>query len=38
MADGAHRIIGFRVEKAVWLPSIWIAGCPEGQSRKNVPV
>jgi len=36
MADGAHRVIGFRVEKAVWLPSIWIAGCPGGQSRKNV--
>jgi len=23
--------------EAVWLPFIWIAGCPGGQSRKNVP-
>jgi hypothetical protein len=23
--------------KAVWLPFTWIAGCPNGQSRTNVP-
>jgi hypothetical protein len=33
---GAAAVPG--LNKAVWLPVIWIAGCPVGQSRKNSPL
>jgi hypothetical protein len=36
MADGAHIAEPLRLKEAVWLPFIRIAGCPGGQSRKNV--
>jgi hypothetical protein len=37
MADGPQSAVGWRVDQAVWLPFIRIAGCLGGQSRKNVP-
>ena len=36
MADGAHRVIACRVEKSGVIAVHVIAGCPDGQSRKNV--
>jgi hypothetical protein len=38
MADGAHWPAATALKKAVWLPFNLIAGCPGGQSRKNVLV
>jgi len=36
MADGAHRVLRFRVEISGVVAVHVIAGCPGGQSRKNV--
>jgi hypothetical protein len=36
MADGAHRVLGFRVEKSGVVAVHYYAGCLDGQSRKNV--
>ena len=36
MADGAHRVLAFRVEKSGVAAVHYYAGCPDGQSRKNV--
>ena len=36
MADGAHRERGYRVEKGGVVAVHYYAGCPSGQSRKNV--
>ena len=37
MADGPQPAVSRRLIEAVWLPFIEYAGCPGGQSRKNVP-
>jgi len=37
MADGPLPAGGYRVEKAGVVAVHWIAACPSGQSRKNVP-
>ena len=36
MADGAHRVFAFRVEKSGVVAVHYCAGCLDGQSRKNV--
>ena len=35
MADGAHRLVAFSVEKNGVAAVHYAAGCPGGQSRKN---
>ena len=37
MADGAPSAGGYGVEKAGVVAVHYIAGCPDGQSRTNVP-
>ena len=36
MADGAHYFVASRVEKSGVVAVHYYAGCPSGQSRKNV--
>jgi hypothetical protein len=36
MAEGAHRFVALRVEKNGVVAVHYYAGCPDGQSRKNV--
>ena len=36
MADGAHRVGSSEIEKSVVVAVPVSAGCPDGQSRKNV--
>jgi hypothetical protein len=36
MADGAHRALSSAVEKSGVVAVHYYAGCPDGQSRKNV--
>jgi len=35
MADGARRVLSYRIEKSGVVAVHVIAGCPGGQSRKN---
>jgi hypothetical protein len=32
MANRPHWPLGAGLKKAVWLPCIWVAGCPGGQT------
>jgi len=36
MADGAHCVLSIAVEKSGVVAVHYYAGCPVGQSRKNV--
>jgi len=36
MADGAHCFVAYWIEKSGVVAVHYYAGCPDGQSRKNV--